>query len=136
VLVVDDDPGIRDTLEWILTHEGYGVTLATNGKAGLEVLRRDLPDVILLDEHMPVLDGWGFRAAQLGLHEGRDIPVVFVTGSGRVEPPRAELAPTATLPKPCGVEQLLSTLERVLGTAAPPRRRPPRASGTEPGAPP
>jgi two-component system, chemotaxis family, chemotaxis protein CheY len=136
VLVVDDDPGIRDSLEWILTHEGYRVSLATNGDAGLEALRRERPDVILLDEQMPVMDGWGFRAAQLERPEARDIPVVLVTGSGRVEPPRAELAPTAALPKPCGVDQLLTTLEKVLGSAAAPRRRSSTRPGAEPGAPP
>src|SRR6185436_12530525 len=99
VLVVDDDPGIRESLQWILTHEGYRVNLAANGSAGLEVLRLDPPAVILLDEQMPVLDGWGFRAAQLERPEARDIPVVLVTGGGRAAPPRAELAPTATLPK-------------------------------------
>jgi CheY-like chemotaxis protein len=136
VLVVDDDPGVRDSLEWILTHEGYRVILAANGDAGLEVLRRDPPDVILLDEQMPVLDGWGFRATQLGRPEARDIPVVLMTGSDRVEPPSAELAPTATLAKPCGVDQLLATLERVLGSAAVPRRPSSVGPDAEPDAPP
>jgi CheY-like chemotaxis protein len=124
VLVVDDDAGTRELVRSILADEGYQVDTASNGDAALASLRLDHPDVILLDVRMPVLDGWGFRAAQLALPAARDIPVVLVSASGPMEPPSPELAPAVTLAKPFDVDQLLAALERVLGPAARPEPAP------------
>ena len=56
VLVVDDDAGIRDLLDLVLTNAGYTVALAADGAAALAMVDAVAPDVILLDMHMPVLD--------------------------------------------------------------------------------
>jgi CheY-like chemotaxis protein len=59
VLVVDDDPGIRESLGEVLRAEGYTVRLAENGAVALEVMRSGVrPDVVVLDLMMPVLSGW------------------------------------------------------------------------------
>ena len=55
VLVVDDEFGIVDVLETVLTDEGYRVLTACNGKQGLERLVTEKPDVVLLDFMMPIL---------------------------------------------------------------------------------
>jgi hypothetical protein len=60
VLVVDDDPDILDALSEILEVEGYEVQRARNGREALERLEQMLPDVVLLDLMMPVMDGWEF----------------------------------------------------------------------------
>ena len=57
VLVVDDEFGIVDVLETILTDEGYRVLTACNGKQGLVRLSEEKPEVILLDFMMPILGG-------------------------------------------------------------------------------
>jgi CheY-like chemotaxis protein len=65
ILVVDDDQGVRDAMNVLLTMAGYEVHLAENGQAALDCIERRRPSLVLLDMRMPVLDGWGFvlRAA-------------------------------------------------------------------------
>ena len=57
VLVIDDEQGIRDLLDALLRRKGYDVILAANGQKGLELFRRERPDVIVLDLKMPGMDG-------------------------------------------------------------------------------
>jgi CheY-like chemotaxis protein len=65
ILVVDDDPDIRETITELLQEEGYVVTAAAHGGEALSALRAD-PTVglILLDLMMPIMDGWQFRNEQ------------------------------------------------------------------------
>src|ERR671933_352790 len=60
ILVVDDDPVIRETVADILDFEGYSIETATNGREALQAIERAQPSLVLLDMRMPVLDGWGF----------------------------------------------------------------------------
>ena len=62
VLVVDDDPTMRDFLTQALGYDGFDVRTAADGWEVLGILAAWRPLVILLDLMMPVLDGWGFRA--------------------------------------------------------------------------
>jgi CheY-like chemotaxis protein len=57
ILVIDDDQGIRHLLDTLLRYKGYSVLLAENGQRGLELIRQELPDVIVLDLKMPEMDG-------------------------------------------------------------------------------
>ncbi len=57
VLIVEDDPTLLETLEYNLTHQGYQVSKASDGIAGLETARREHPDLIVLDLMLPKLDG-------------------------------------------------------------------------------
>ncbi len=57
VLIVDDDPAIRNLLEEILVDEGYEVLLAADGRTGVEIARSEQPGLILMDLMLPVLDG-------------------------------------------------------------------------------
>jgi DNA-binding response OmpR family regulator len=59
ILVVDDDPDIRDVLVELLEGEGYQVITANDGKQGLEAVKKESPDLMILDLLMPVLDGFG-----------------------------------------------------------------------------
>jgi GAF domain-containing protein/DNA-binding response OmpR family regulator/anti-sigma regulatory factor (Ser/Thr protein kinase) len=79
VLVVDDDPEVRQLLRRMLESEGYAVGEAENGRVALERLRGESPSLILLDLMMPEMDGFEF-VAELRRHEGwRAIPVVVIT---------------------------------------------------------
>ena len=66
ILVVDDDPDIRDSLREVLEDEGYDVSCVGNGREALDHLKAASPRpcVILLDLMMPVMDGWQFRKEQ------------------------------------------------------------------------
>ena len=58
VLVVEDDPNIRELLQMYLEKDGYAVTLASDGGQGLAKFRAIKPNLVLLDVMMPVMDGW------------------------------------------------------------------------------
>src|SRR5688572_14052832 len=83
ILVIDDSPSVRESLNILLRQEGYEVLLAENGWAGMECYRREHPDVILLDVNMPVLDG----IEVLKLIRATDLtqPVIMLTGNDSPE---------------------------------------------------
>ena len=80
VLVVDDDPLIRDTMTEILEESGYRVATAAHGKDALHLLRRGpRPDAIILDLMMPVMDGWQFLDAKASDQAISMVPVLIHT---------------------------------------------------------
>ncbi len=111
LLVVEDDPDLREVLADVLRETGYEVAEAGNGLDALEHLRRApaRPDLIVLDLMMPVMDGWTFRETQLADDALAAIPVIVVSA---VEP--GTLSVDARLAKPFRVEELLAAIPRVL----------------------
>jgi DNA-binding response OmpR family regulator len=79
VLVVDDEHSIRLLCRVNLSASGIQVLEADDGRAGLELARRERPDLILLDVMMPGLDGWSVARELAADKRTKDIPVVFVT---------------------------------------------------------
>jgi CheY-like chemotaxis protein len=114
LLIVDDDHDSREALERLLRYAGYRVVTASNGGEALEVLRgqTSLPDLILLDLMMPVMDGRAFRAAQKSDPRIAHIPVVVVSAQGDLT---AALEADAYLDKPLELTSLVDTIERVTG---------------------
>ena len=86
ILVIDDEPGIRDLLDTLLSRKGYDVVLAESGQKGLEVFRRARPDVVVLDLKMPGMDGLTVLQQVRSLNPTQ--PVIMLTGAGT---PDAEL---------------------------------------------
>lgn len=112
ILVVDDDPDIRETLAELLQEEGYAVTSAAHGAEALSALRTDpRPGLILLDLMMPIMDGWQFRAEQKKDPELASIPVVVISATGRDEFV-SSLGAAQFLKKPINLEQLLAAVEQ------------------------
>src|SRR6266568_826666 len=81
ILIVDDDPDIRETLAEALELDGYRVSTAANGKIALEQARVTRPDLILLDLMMPVMSGWAFMEARRGYPGLASVPVVVITAA-------------------------------------------------------
>ena len=79
LLVVDDTPANIQTLAATLKPAGYQVMVATNGEQALEAMKRVVPDLILLDIMMPVMDGYEACARIKANAEWRDIPIIFLT---------------------------------------------------------
>jgi CheY-like chemotaxis protein len=101
ILVVEDERQMRTLLASILSREGYRVRLAANGAEGLEVLRRDRPDLVLLDLGLPHLSGAAFRAVQRKMApEMAAIPVVVVSGSENAAAEAERLGAVSCLRKP------------------------------------
>ena len=79
ILIVEDDPDNMDLFTFVLEKAGYEVLQARDGIEGMQVARRELPDLILMDLAMPEMDGWT-SAAQLKKDPlTEDIPVVALT---------------------------------------------------------
>lgn len=117
ILVVDDEPDIRATVQAILETEGYDVGLAANGADALAAVEREPPDLILLDMRMPVLDGWGF-AAELR-RRGHRVPVVVMTAARDAARWASDIAAAGFVAKPFRYDDLVTAVERAnqAGTA-------------------
>jgi CheY-like chemotaxis protein len=82
VLVIDDSPTITKVVQLVLTKAGYNVQTAVDGEAGLEAVRAQRPDLILLDFVMPRMNGYQFCRELVGDPKLRDIPVVLMSAKG------------------------------------------------------
>jgi len=80
VLVVDDDPQVREVVRVNLEIEGYGVREAANAEEGLAAVDDDAPDLILLDVMMPQVDGWEMLRRVQERHGVGSIPVIMFSG--------------------------------------------------------
>lgn len=100
VLVVDDDPGIRQLCASNLQLDGFDVIEAADGQAGLECVTTHAPDLVLLDINMPVLDGLGFAAALRSDASTRHLPLVFLTGETEREAEARALGAAGYFTKP------------------------------------
>ncbi len=114
VLVIEDDVSIRTTVCELLEEEGFEVSATDQGQAALQVLRdgRPLPDLIILDLMMPVMDGWDFRVKQRTDPALADIPVVAI--SADCSPKARAIHADAYLSKPFSAEELLLRIDQIL----------------------
>jgi CheY-like chemotaxis protein len=114
ILIVEDDDLTREMLTTILQGEGYLTETAADGCAALAHLRMGaLPDLILLDLLMPIMNGWEFRAAQEQEVRLASIPVVIVSATDRdLAEAASSLHAAAHLRKPITIEDLLDVVSR------------------------
>ncbi|CAN5781868.1 hypothetical protein BH23GEM11_BH23GEM11_04970 [soil metagenome] len=112
ILVVDDDPLIREVVVEMLALQGYRTETAADGAEALESIARERPRLVLLDMRMPRMDGWAF--AQALEERGIDIPVIVMTAARDAQSWASEIGADAYLGKPFRVQSLLSAVERLL----------------------
>ncbi len=117
VLLVEDDPDLRDNMTEFLKSEGYDVQVASNGKQALDLLlsAEQPPSVILLDLMMPVMDGFAFRKEQRSHPALSDIPVVLMTADAQIEVSQARIQAQAMIRKPVDIDDLSRILSRFQG---------------------
>jgi CheY-like chemotaxis protein len=115
ILIVDDDADAGEAMSEVLKHEGFEVSLASNGERALAALRsaEALPAVILLDLMMPVMNGWQFRQAQLKDPYLASVPVIVLTAASVGEGTISQLHPAGFLKKPVAVDTLLDLVGSV-----------------------
>src|SRR5215468_6854728 len=111
VLVVDDDPDILDALSEILEAEGYDVQRARNGREALQRLEQGLPDLVLLDLMMPVMDGWEFARS---LDPGARPPIIVLSADRNVSAKAKEIGALGWLAKPFELSDLLAAVRNVV----------------------
>lgn len=112
ILVADDDPDILDVLSEILADEGHRVQTAAHGAEALDLALAEVPDLVLIDLMMPVLDGAGFCRAYRDA--GGRAPIVLITAA---EPSRLpELVESSgangCIVKPFTIDEILATIAR------------------------
>ncbi len=113
ILIVEDDPDIREGVAEVLQDEGYPVATASHGREALDWLRTgNRPSVILLDLMMPVMDGWEFRSEQLRDPSVAGIPVVLLSGAGDVRQLATSLGADGFVIKPLKLEELFGAAAR------------------------
>jgi CheY-like chemotaxis protein len=111
VLVIDDDKDICDAITDALALFGIRTESARDGQQALDRLRSGPPpSVIMLDLMMPVMDGWQFRAAQVADPALASIPVVILSGQGRMLEHAAKLNAKEVLLKPIDLQELLAVV--------------------------
>jgi CheY-like chemotaxis protein len=108
VLVVEDEPDIREVVSDVLADEGFEVLGARDGVEGLRKARAWHPSVVLLDLMMPGMNGWEFCAARHDDPELAKIPVIVLSALGRVD----DLDASAFLQKPFEIDRLVSEVRR------------------------
>ena len=118
ILVVDDEPEVRQLMEHFLTERGYEVRLAENGRLGLLALDTFRPDVVLLDMHMPEMDGLE-TLKRIAAREP-SLPVIMVTVNDDVETTTRllQLGAADYVPKPFNLEYLEQAINIQLSAAS------------------
>jgi CheY-like chemotaxis protein len=115
ILVVDDESDIRDTIVEVLKDEGYEAVGAANGREALDELARSsvLPEAVLLDLRMPVLDGAGFRREQLQVPRLASLPIIVVSANAQVREIADALGVAGYLRKPFNLDAMLKVLTEI-----------------------
>ena len=117
VLVVEDEPLLRDLVAEVLRDEGYDVVTAADGREAIDALEQERPQLVLMDVMMPTLDG---RAAYRAMRARPDLPAVpVVLMSAAVGPERLDPTISAFLPKPFDLDDLLALVARLIGAPKP-----------------
>lgn len=119
ILVVDDEEDLLDIISYNLKKEGFSVLVAENGRAGIELARVHLPDLIILDIMMPEIDGIEVCKVLKKDEKMNKIPIVFLTARGeeRIEVQGLDLGADDFLSKPISTQKLLSRIKAVLRRA-------------------
>lgn len=116
LLVVDDERDVRQFTASVLTSSGYEVVEARHGREAIARLSEYVPDLVILDLNMPVMNGWQFRAEQQRLADAQlaTIPVLLVTGTEVAGEHAQSLNAVGLIHKPFEPGQLLDAIETAL----------------------
>lgn len=120
ILVADDNPGVRESLQMQLEDLGYPVYLAENGEEAMELLKLSVPDLVILDVVMPDKGGQEVLAWIRNNKDTRDLPVIILTGHplfGELDRLRA-LGIEACMQKSKDLSPLFSKIDSIFETAA------------------
>ncbi|HEY8884380.1 MAG TPA: response regulator [Chloroflexota bacterium] len=109
ILVIDDDPTIRQVIAFALADEGYQVDEASDGQVALDLVEQRRPDIILLDMKMPGVDGWEF-VRRYRERYGQQPPIIVITAAKDAARRSAEVNAASYLAKPFDLELLLQRI--------------------------
>ncbi len=128
ILLVDDDPTVRDSLNDVLVSEGYLVIPAENGQQALDFVSQSVVELVLLDLNMPVKNGWDTFERLTAEHPL--IPIIIATARPNQRFTALNAGVGALLEKPMDIPMLLQTIEKLLAESA--EKRLARLAGQNP----
>ena len=117
VLIVEDDPDIRQVVAFVLADEGYEVDEAEEGQAALDLIAAQRPDVILLDMKMPGMDGWDF-ARRYRERYNRDAPIIVITAAPNAAERGEDVDAEGFVAKPFDLSVLVERVAAAVGSRA------------------
>jgi DNA-binding response OmpR family regulator len=119
VLIVDDEPNIVLSLQFLMKKAGYDVRIARDGDEALAEVAKDPPDIMLLDVMMPKRDGFDVCQTVRGRPEWSGVRIIMLTARGRDIEREKGLALGADdyITKPFSTREVLAQVERLLGPA-------------------
>ncbi|BAZ81882.1 response regulator transcription factor [Sphaerospermopsis kisseleviana CS-549] len=116
LLLVDDEPGLREAVKDYLQESGFSVQVASNAREGWELMQQNTPDLVISDIMMPQVDGYQFLKQLREDPRFQALPVVFLTAKGmtgdRIQGYQAGV--DAYLPKPFDPDELIAIVENLL----------------------
>lgn len=117
ILIVDDEPNIVISLEFLMKREGFEVFVANDGDAGLEQIAAQRPDLVLLDVMMPKRNGYEVCQAIRTNPSWQDMKVIMLTAKGRDTEVAKGMAmgADAYMTKPFSTKELVSQVKQLLG---------------------
>jgi DNA-binding response OmpR family regulator len=121
IAIIEDEADISSLLAHCFTCEGFQVTTARDGQAGLDIIRRLRPDLVILDLFLPHLNGWDVFDALRANEATQGIPVVVLSANSDVGN-RIQLLEAGVddyIVKPCSVREVIARSRAVLRRAAP-----------------
>jgi DNA-binding response OmpR family regulator len=114
VLILEDDAGVRQTIQWALEDEGLEVQVARDGVIGLDRARQQRPSLVVLDIGLPRLSGDGF-ATELHRLYGTSVPILVITADGRAQEKAERVGAFDFMQKPFDVDELVAAVWRGIG---------------------
>ena len=116
ILVIEDEESVRENILELLDTEGFEAIAAKNGRIGLCLAQKELPDLILCDVRMPELDGYGVLTGLRSEPATAAIPFIFLTAKAAKTDLTVgmDLGASAYIIKPFTLMELLDTMEQVL----------------------
>jgi len=118
ILIVDDDREIAEALADLLLPSGHSARTASDGAQGLRRIAEDVPELILLDVEMPMLDGPGMARALAAQRNGYPpIPIVVISASANIRQLADQIGTRHFVKKPFSWDLLIEVVERALASA-------------------
>jgi len=116
ILVVDDDPYILMSLEFLMKKNGFEVMVARNGTEALEIVDKQVPDIVLLDIMMPDVDGYAICKHIKGHKKLKDAKVVFMSAKSKESDIQKgyDLGASLYVTKPFSTRQLLKQVQELI----------------------
>ncbi|MBX3192128.1 MAG: response regulator [Labilithrix sp.] len=121
ILIVEDDADLATTIGALLESYGHTVRIAFNGEEGLHALDERLPDLILLDIEMPVIDGPAMAYEAMVQNAGKQlVPIIVSSGYADLDAIADRIGTPYRIAKPCSLPRLTSLVERATSERRPP----------------